>query len=110
MISLHAARGNHQRTLFFALATIALCACGTRGATTGTAPSVSASTIAVPLLPLTTLLAPATNVAPQVSPDGKWISFLRPVDDAMNLWIAPADSIGTARAITHHQGRGLQPL
>ncbi len=62
------------------------------------------------LLPLETLLAPATNVAPQLSPDGRWISFLRPVEGAMNLFLAPADSIGAARPITHRAGRGLQPF
>jgi hypothetical protein len=32
------------------------------------------------LLPLATLLAPPTNEAPLLSPDGRWVSFLRPVD------------------------------
>ncbi|MEQ1834563.1 MAG: hypothetical protein ABL977_16075, partial [Candidatus Eisenbacteria bacterium] len=30
-----------------------------------------------PLLPLSRLLAPATNQAPLLSPDGRWLSFLR---------------------------------
>lgn len=62
------------------------------------------------LLPLQLLLAPATNLAPLVSPDGRWISFLRPVDGAMNLFVAPSDSIGAARPVTTHTGRGLQPF
>ncbi|MFN8668732.1 MAG: alpha/beta fold hydrolase [Gemmatimonadaceae bacterium] len=62
------------------------------------------------LLPLQLLLAPATNLAPQVSPDGRWISFLRPVDGAMNLFVAPVDSIAAARAVTSRTGRGLQPF
>ncbi len=64
----------------------------------------------VDLLPLQTLLAPATNLAPTISPDGRWISFLRPVEGALNLFVAPADSIGAARAITTRRGRGLQPF
>ena len=60
------------------------------------------------LIPLQTLLAPATNLAPQVSPDGRWISFLRPVEGALNLFVAPADSIDAARPITQRRGRGLQ--
>src|SRR5258707_7181765 len=84
------------------LGTSGLVACGGR----------SRGSVAAPdsLYSLQTLLAPATNVAPQVSPDGRWISFLRPVDNAMNLFIAPVDSIGAARAITHRVGRGLQPF
>jgi len=62
------------------------------------------------LLSLQTLLAPATNVAPQVSPDGRWISFLRPVEGAMNLFVAPVDSIEAARPVTRRTGRGLQPF
>ena len=60
------------------------------------------------LIPLQTLLAPATNLAPQVSPDGRWISFLRPVEGALNLFVAPVDSIAAARPITERRGRGLQ--
>ena len=62
-----------------------------------------------PLLPLATLLAPATNEAPQLSPDGRWVSFLRPVDGALNFFVAPADSPAAARQLTHRVGRGLQP-
>ena len=63
-----------------------------------------------PLLPLARLLSPATNAAPQVSPDGRWVSFLRSVDGAMNLFVAPADSPSAARALTRRTGRGLQPF
>jgi len=80
---------------------------------------VGATTIAAPrgaakpaepdsLLPLATLLAPATNQAPQLSPDGRWVSFLRPVDGALNLFVTPADSPNAARPLTRRAGRGLQ--
>jgi dipeptidyl aminopeptidase/acylaminoacyl peptidase len=74
------------------------------------APSRVAESIAEAdsLLPLATLLAPATNEAPQLSPDGRWVSFLRPVDGALNLFVAPADSPEAARPLTHRAGRGLQ--
>lgn len=61
-----------------------------------------------PLLPLARLLAPPTNQAPQVSPDGRWVSFMRPVNGAVNLFVAPAESPSAARALTHRTGRGLQ--
>lgn len=87
-------------------ASIALLARGT-----GCSGPIPAPTSApVRLLPLQTLLAPATNLAPAISPDGRWISFLRPVDGAMNLFVAPAESIGAARPITNRRGRGLQPF
>ena len=62
------------------------------------------------LYALETLLAPATNVAPEISPDGRWISFLRPVAGAMNLFVASVDSIAAARPLTSRVGRGLQPF
>ena len=61
-----------------------------------------------PLLPLSRLLAPATNQAPLLSPDGRWLSFLRPVDGALNLFVAPVDSLDAVRALTARRGRGLQ--
>jgi hypothetical protein len=36
------------------------------------------------------------------------VSFLRPVDGALNLFVAPADSPAAARPLTHRSGRGLQ--
>lgn len=92
-----------RKALAFAFATLALApstAWAARGA--GAQPDS--------LIPLAVLLAPATNAAPQVSPDGKWLSFLRSVDGAINLFVAPVDSPAVARALTHRTGRGLQPF
>ncbi len=81
---------------------VVLTGCGVLGSDRGREPDS--------LYSLQTLLAPATNVAPMVSPDGKWLSFLRPIDGAFNLFVAPIDSIGSARPITKRTGRGLQPF
>lgn len=77
---------------------------------TGASPAARGTPEAAPdsLLPLSLLLAPATNAAPKVSPDGRWISWMHAVDGAMNLFVAPADSPSSARALTHRTGRGLQ--
>src|SRR5512140_2951516 len=63
---------------------------------------------APPLVPLSTLLGPPDVVAPRLSPDGALLSWLAPVDGALNLFVAPADRPGEARAVTHERGRGLQ--
>ncbi len=68
----------------------------------------SASPEPDPLRPLKTLLAPATNNALGVSPDGRWISFMRPVDGAANLFVAATGAPDSARQLTHRTGRGLQ--
>jgi len=81
-------------------------------ASLASSPAAAAPRAAPPdsLLPLAVLLAPPTNAAPQVSPDGRWLSFLRSVDGAMNLFVAPADTPSAARALTRRTGRGLQPF
>ena len=44
----------------------------------------------------------------QISPDGKYLSWVAAVDGVMNVWIAPADDIAKARAITSDKARGIR--
>ncbi len=44
----------------------------------------------------------------QVSPDGRHISYLAPVDGVLNVWIAPVSEPTNARAITSDDGRGIR--
>lgn len=60
------------------------------------------------LYDLKTLLAPATYLAPLVSPDGRYVSYLGPVDGALNLFVAPVENPRAARPLTRRTGRGLQ--
>ncbi len=60
------------------------------------------------LVPLRTLMGPPQIVAPQLSPDGTMLSWIAPLDGAPNLWIAPVESLASARAVTRERGRGLQ--
>src|SRR5690606_10784770 len=43
-----------------------------------------------------------------ISPDGKTLSWVAPVDGVMNVWVAPADNPGEARAITDDTARGIR--
>jgi dipeptidyl aminopeptidase/acylaminoacyl peptidase len=61
------------------------------------------------LLSLDRLTGPARYSVPELSPDGRYLSFMAPVDGALNLWVGPADSPAAARPVTHVTGRGLQP-
>ena len=47
-----------------------------------------------------------TNV--QVSPDGKHLAWIAPVDGVLNLWVAPIDKLDDARAITADKARGIR--
>ena len=44
----------------------------------------------------------------QLSPDGSQISYLAPLDGVLNVWVAPRDDVGAARAVTHDTGRGIR--
>lgn len=43
----------------------------------------------------------------RISPDGKWLSWLAPVDGVMNLWVAPSNDPGQARPLTNDKGQGI---
>jgi len=60
------------------------------------------------LLPLQTLLAPAGYVAPQISPNGRWISYIAPLDGVANFFVAPSDQPKSGQAVTSFTDRGVQ--
>lgn len=61
-----------------------------------------------PLVPLETLLAEPSFVAPQVSPDGRLLSYIAPHEGAPNFFVAPLDDLQAARPVTEHRGRGVR--
>jgi dipeptidyl aminopeptidase/acylaminoacyl peptidase len=46
--------------------------------------------------------------SPQISKDGKHLSFLAPVDGVMNVWVAPIDKPAEAKPITKDKKRGIR--
>ncbi len=62
-----------------------------------------------PLIPLRTLLAQPAYDAVLVSPDGRWIAYVGPVDGAANLLVAPVAEPLAARPLTRLTGRGIAP-
>ena len=61
-----------------------------------------------PLIELQTLLAPPAIEAPLLSPDGRWISYVRPVSGAMNFFVAPVADPHNERQVSDRLGRGVQ--
>lgn len=43
----------------------------------------------------------------QISPDGKYLSWIAPVDGVINVWIAPAGDISKAKSVTADKARGI---
>jgi hypothetical protein len=49
-----------------------------------------------------------TRAAARISPDGPMLSWLAPVDGVLNVFVAPTDALGDARAVTQDRGRGVR--
>jgi dipeptidyl aminopeptidase/acylaminoacyl peptidase len=62
----------------------------------------------VPIIPREVLFGNPEKASPQLSPDGKTIAYLAPLDGVLNVWVAPVDDIEAARSVTADTGRGIQ--
>ncbi len=71
-------------------------------------PATAAQAVeSVPLIPREALYGNPTRSSGQVSPDGKWMSWLAPHEGVMNVWIAPADDPSAARRMTNATDRPI---
>ena len=55
------------------------------------------------LIPRTRLFGNPARAQGQISPDGRWLSWLAPKDGVLNIWVAPTGNIGAGRVITDRQ-------
>src|SRR5690606_14091660 len=62
---------------------------------------------ALPLIPREALYGNPTRSAGQVSPDGKWLSWMAPHEGVMNVWLAPASDPSAARRMTNATDRPI---
>ncbi|WP_338049436.1 S9 family peptidase [Pelagerythrobacter marensis] len=63
---------------------------------------------AAPLIPREDLFGNPTRSSGNLSPDGKWLSWLAPKDGVMNVWMAPVDDPDAARAMTDATERPIR--
>jgi dipeptidyl aminopeptidase/acylaminoacyl peptidase len=61
-----------------------------------------------PLIPRAALFGNPTRAAGQISPDGRWLSWLAPLEGVLNIWLAPASDPDAARAITASADRPIR--
>src|SRR5262245_53950989 len=69
----------------------------------GPTPAVSATAPSAPLPPIITrdvLFGNPDKETPRISPDGKQLAYLAPVNDVMNVFVGPVDDPDKARAVT----------
>ena len=60
-----------------------------------------------PIIPRELLFGNPERSRARLSPDGDTLSWLAPDEGVMNVWVAPADDMAAARAITEDRGRGI---
>jgi dipeptidyl aminopeptidase/acylaminoacyl peptidase len=62
----------------------------------------------VPLIERTKLFGNPTRTGGQLSPDGKWLSYLQPRDGVLNVWVAPVSAPDQARPLTAEKNRPIR--
>ncbi|MCD5415552.1 S9 family peptidase [Candidatus Bipolaricaulota bacterium] len=60
------------------------------------------------LIPREVLFGNPDKASTSISPDGKKIGYLAPVDGVLNVWVGPADDPSSARPATDDKGRGIR--
>jgi len=75
-------------------------------ANNGTAMTTTAE--AAPLIPRDALFGNPVRAGGQISPDGKWLSWLAPNDGVLNIWVAPVSNPDDERALTSATDRPIR--
>ncbi|NJL29534.1 MAG: S9 family peptidase [Thermoanaerobaculia bacterium] len=70
-------------------------------------PAAPAKVEVPPVLDRTLLFGNPDRTQVRLSPDGRWLSFLAPVDGVLNVWVAPAGDVAAAKAVTRDTHRGI---
>ena len=60
-----------------------------------------------PLIPRAALFGNPVKAGAQLSPDGRWLSWMAPLNGVMNVWVAPTDKPEAAKAITASKDRPI---
>ncbi|MCC8537403.1 alpha/beta fold hydrolase [Xanthomonas axonopodis pv. poinsettiicola] len=101
-----------QRLLLVSSMLLALSACNDKTAPTEKhpAPAPAASAAAAPpaLITREALFGNPERANVSISPDGKYLSWVAPLDGVLNVWVAPVDAPDQARAITKDTARGIR--
>ena len=61
------------------------------------------------LQPFEKFFAPVAYEAPQISPDGKWLSWIAPVNGVNNFFVTPTDDLDHKSQLTFKTEQGVRP-
>jgi hypothetical protein len=70
--------------------------------------AVAAPAVAAPLIPRSAIFGNPVRAAGRISPDGRYVSWLAPVNGVLNVFVAPASDPSAGRAVTRETRRNLQ--
>jgi dipeptidyl aminopeptidase/acylaminoacyl peptidase len=102
----------HRTLIAVSIAACLLAACDRGSPATSAAaeaqPAAPATIEDVELIPRDALFGNPDRANVQISPDGKYLSWTAAVDGVMNVWVAPANDLGKARAVTTDKARGIR--
>ena len=62
----------------------------------------------LPLIPREHLFGNPTRAQGQISPDGKWLSWLAPYEGVLNIWMAPRNNPDDAKPMTRADDRPIR--
>ncbi|MCD0277631.1 S9 family peptidase [Xanthomonas melonis] len=102
-----------QRLLLVSSMLLALSACSDKPAPADAKNSAPASAAAAPaaqpeLITRDALFGNPERANVSISPDGKYLSWVAPLDGVLNVWVAPVEAPDQARAITKDTARGIR--
>ena len=93
-----------QRLLLVSSIVLALAGCSDKTASTTDQAAPPAATATAPAAPPELITRDALFGNPEranvtISPDGKYLSWVAPLEGVLNVWVAPVDAPDQARAI-----------
>jgi len=62
----------------------------------------------VALIPRKVLFGNPERSGGAISPDGKWLAYVAPLDGVLNVYVAPRDQPDAAKPVTRDTGRGVR--
>jgi len=60
------------------------------------------------LIPREVLFGNPQKASARISPNGKWLSYLAPVEGILNVWVCPVDDLAAAKPVTHDKLRNIR--
>jgi len=97
-----------SRTTWIAVAALLVLGTLTSGPTDACRAAEPAYLKDVPLIPRQILFGNPEKAAARISPDGKRMSFLAPVDGVLNVWVGPTGDVAAAKPVTNDKKRGIR--